>query len=120
MDTERDDVPRYKKKKAKKTPVKSDHKHESANCVFEVESIRFDKIHGIVPATRLVIGTYCPICGRIRSSWNEAYWTPGDRLDTGAWRSGHWSEEAEKEFDPETRTLPFFQIKDFFTQKYVE
>ena len=115
-----DDVPRYRKKKNKNTPTKADHKHEFIDCVFEYDSIRLDKAHGWVPDPKFAIGSYCPVCGRIGTMHNEGWWDDGEKLPSGALRAGNWSAKAQKEFDPETRTLPFFRVEDIFRQKFIK
>ena len=116
MDYEKD-IPRYKKKSNKKAPTKADHKHEYVNCVFEIGSLSYDNAHGFIPCSKLSIGTYCNICGKIGTKHDNS-WDTITRRNIGI--SVDWSPRALAEFDESTRTLPFFCIKDIFKQKYVE
>lgn len=93
----------YRKKSKRRPPKKANHKHENADCVF------FENGHHY---KHLFIGSYCPVCGKIMN-----WLTPLD----GKWRKNDseyphfihsaWTEDALREFNPETRTLPFFEIK---------
>lgn len=123
---DRDDVYReerlfHKPTEKKKKPKKANHKHHYEYCVFETvkEYGRLDPAHGFMPTTELTIGTYCPICGKIGSDnvCNDERWYKQE-----AFR--HYSHtvptaECLREFDPQTRTLPFFRIEDFW-QKEVQ
>lgn len=119
MQTDDEAVVRYRKKRKKKQPKKADHKHEYVDCVFDFnpETIRY-----IIGNKESSIGSYCPTCGKIGDVG------PRDGLG-GRWKKDFsedpsfvapgWTEDAYREFDPETRTLPSFVLNDFF-QKYVE
>lgn len=105
------EIPKYKKKSQKKPPKKANHKHEWADCVYETDTIGYSREKGFYKTTELNIGTYCPVCGKIGSLYNQAY-----RENTSTVpRFYHmkWSKKALKEFDPKTRTLPFFRINQF-------
>ena len=118
-----DDTPRYRKRSHKKTPHKADHKHEFVNCVYGFPELRLDEAHGFVnDGTRLSIGTYCPVCGKIGAHFDPAWREPDEVPKWHHWLVGgsKWSAKAEAEFDERTRTLPFFRIHDMFKQKYVE
>jgi len=114
-----EDVPRYKKKAKKKSPKKANHKHRFENCVLGYNTIALDKAHGVVPSPELSIGTYCPACGKIGvhtdSAWRVKKNDPN--LPAKAMRQTQWSDEAKREFDPHTRTLPYFWLDDWL-QKY--
>lgn len=112
------DIPRYRKKSSKHGEKKSDHKHTYVSCVFERDLPRFDDAHGLVydgESTSFSIGTYCPICGKIGTTCDRG-WT--ELRKTGRWYETGWNEAAQREFNPSSRTLPYFHISDFF-QKYV-
>lgn len=115
-----DDVPRYKKKAKRKTRPKANHKHEFVNCVFEYNEIELDQAHGFVQKPELSIGMYCPVCGKIGTMIDRAYTN-----DINFWpskqdfRTKFWNDDARREFDENTRTLPFFRIDKFFA-KYIE
>lgn len=117
---------KYKKKSNKNPPTKTKHKHNYTPCVFEYNSLRLDKAQGFkydVPAWK--IGGYCPICGKIgyckeicdyinpiytENNWKYmSYLNPVD----------FYNDKAKKEFNPKTRTLPYFFIDNTYLQKYV-
>lgn len=101
--------PPEKKPKTKK----SKHKHIYEPCVFEVENSygRLDQAHGFVTTTELKIGTCCPICGKVGSVclMDDERWYQNPRGNLFTYRNVP-TEEALKEFDPETRTLPFYHL----------
>ena len=112
-----EDIPKYRKKSQKKPPKKADHKHEWANCVYETDTFGYSKEKGFYKTTELTVGKYCPICGKIGAVIDQDY-----RINTSEFPKFYcleWSEKALKEFDPKTRTLPFFRI-DQFKDKFVE
>lgn len=114
-----EDVAKYRKKSQKKTPRKSKHKHDYQPCVLQYERAEFDKVHGFTPTgIEERVGSYCPICGKIGEVDFIRWWFT-------AWNQEHstcWSEpteEAKRELNPETRTLPTFWAGDMFA-KYVD
>lgn len=116
-----DEVPRYKKKAKKKTAKKANHKHRFENCVLGFNTVALDKAHGFVPYPTISIGAYCPVCGKIGpiniDDWFEDEYK--DRMPTlKVWKK-RWNDRAQREFDPCTRTLPYFWLDDQF-QKYVK
>lgn len=115
---QQDDIPRYRKRSKKRGGKKANHKHIYTSCVLERDAPVFDNAHGLVENGRTLfsIGSYCPVCGKIESfikdEWRcRRYVSP---LIYGR----DWNEAAEREFNPETRTLPYFRVHDLF-QKYV-
>ena len=117
------EIPRYKKKAKKKSPVKAKHKHEYQSCVYEYDALKMDRAHGFVEKTRRTIGTYCPICGKVGrfpdSSWFDPMWVAVQLGYSGGDRQCEmWSEDALRELDDARRTLPLFRLDDIF-QKYV-
>lgn len=117
MDEYYDDIPRYKKKTKRPRTPKSNHKHIYQNCVFKYGDVLFWNKHGFVNEERMSIGTYCPICGKIGTTfaddWTKhlTYWPSSSK-----WKE-MWSEEALREFEESTRTLPMFTISDIFQKK---
>ena len=112
-----EDIPKYRKKSQKKPPKKANHKHEWVNCVYETDTVGYSREKGFYKTPELTIGKYCPICGKIGVISDYAW-----RVNTSQYSHFfhyEWTEEAQKEFDPETRTLPFFVI-DQFKDKFVE
>lgn len=119
-----DETVRYKKKAKKKTPKKADHKHEFVTCVYGYNKRVFSKERGFENVPDLSIRTYCPVCGKVGTSFdyeNERY-----VLDNTVRKPSYicpdfdWTDEAKREFNPKTRTLPYFWIKDKWFTKYVE
>ena len=106
-----------------KKPKKSKHKHIYEPCVFESQSIKLDEQHGFINDSRLCVGSYCPLCGKVgsRRLSEDARWYKDTSVIKGSFRyfSIEPTEEALREFDPETRTLPFFKLTDYW-QKEVE
>ena len=108
----------YKKKRRRRPPKKADHKHEFVDCVFEFnpETCRY-----LIDRREFSIGSYCPTCGKVGST------APIGGIH-GKWKMNTaeppyicpaWTDAAEREFDPETRTLPYFMLNDWF-QKFVD
>lgn len=117
-----EEEPRYRKRAQKQTPTKSKHKHDFANCVYEIPKMRLDETHGLVnDQVELSIGTYCTICGKIGTHFDHAWREKEDRPLWNGWIMGEkWSDEAKKEFDESTRMISFFHIDDLWKQKYVQ
>ena len=99
----------YKKKRRRRKPKKADHVHEWDECVYGLS---------FAGNFELSIGTYCPICGKIGIPTYYTKWQNHFKSESGGVYS-EWTEEAEREFDPNTRTLPYFDI-DLFVTKFVE
>ena len=118
-----DDIPKYRKKAQKKGLSRSKHKHTYENCVFWKHERILDNAKGFIfgPGIEYSIGTYCPICNKIGTTYDRS-WTV-DQKDSIAFFSfikTDWNEAAKREFNPETRTLPCFQLKDGeFFQKFI-
>lgn len=110
------EIPKYRKKSQKKPPKKANHKHEWANCVYETTTIAYSREKGFYKTTELNIGTYCPMCGKIGVVDDCNF-----KVNTSPYSkflTYEWSEAAQKEFNPTTRTMPFFKI-DQFKDKFV-
>lgn len=108
-----DEVPKYRKKSNKPHTKKSDHKHESAYCVFEYPSFFSTK-------PTISIGTYCPTCGRVREIrvHDDRY----TELVPSSFSSNYhreWNSLAKAEFNSYTRSLPFFKLPNSWGNKYV-
>ena len=109
-----DEETRYRKKSVKRPPKKSTHKHVFKPCVFETKGIVFDKAHGIVKGpNEYKMGSYCEICGKVGPA-DRKWWCVGN----SRFLLGQYTEEAERQLDPATRTLPTFYLEDYF-QKFV-
>ena len=110
----------HRKRAKHKTVKKSRHKHDFHPCVFEFEGLHFNKMNGFVTIPDVSIGTYCPICGKIGSlcaqGWRQ--WKPPNSNNRAG--SFAYTDDAKRELDPQTRTLPTFWLRDKYSQKYVE
>ena len=117
-----DEVIKYKKKAKKKVPKKAKHKHEFADCVFEYNMKSYDREKGfVVKPIGQDFGGYCVICGRIHRGIGLGGLTNWyTKTLYGASVCYKLSDEAKKELDPKTRTLPTFWVDDYFNQKFVD
>ena len=115
-----DETPKHKKKAKKKKVEKCNHKHQWANCVYDVKNI-WDNTY------QISIGTYCPVCGKIGKyfddSWvdkitNQHKYKYVNSLIPIKYDKYEWNKNAIKEFNITTRTLPHFYIDNAF-DKYV-
>ncbi len=104
-----DDVPKYKKKSKTKPPKKIDHKHTYEPCLIEFPEQYYLKEHNRNGKTHFQFASYCTICGKVghidRDRW---YKDTKCREGNRSWIKVDFSEEAERELNPETRTLPVF------------
>ena len=110
-----DDVPRYKKKARKTGRKRADHRHVYENCVFGWPKLHYEAERGLLygPDIEYSVGTYCPICGKIGDT-KDISWTDVSRRDERGFRgySREWSDAALREFDEETRSLPYFFLDE--------
>lgn len=88
-------------------PKKTYHQHTYKDCVCNIPDVKN------VGEKFLTIWSYCPECGKLRQRPSEKSWM----IRTS--NTIEWSKEAEREFDPETRTLPYFDIDDEW-QEYIK
>ena len=111
-----DDVPKYKKKVTGKTPKKSKHKHLTEPCIIAYPNKWWTKSHLHDGSLHEVIGAYCPICGKIGELKDKSKWYTKDTVFVGTYQLTETvlTEEGKKEFNKETRTLPYFVINDPF------
>ncbi len=82
-------------------------------CVFEYSGIKLDGAHGFIPGpTEYWIGSYCDICGKVGPGGNRWFqWVP---YNGGSFGKFEPTEEAKRQLDPETRTLPTFHLDNVF------
>lgn len=112
-------VPKYKKPAKHVYHKKSDHTHRYNFCVYEYD------FPASVPdreSTREVsIGTYCPVCGKVGARFTRdlRYVHRSEKFKNRFYLSYNWNEEAKKEFDLATRTLPCFFLDHWAETKYV-
>lgn len=109
---------RYRKRAKRKHNPKAKHKHEYQPCVFEYEGIQHSRTQGGVPASETMMGSYCPVCGEI-GSYNVDIWMRWKPVAGGKAGRSEYTEEACRELNSETRTLPTFWLEKGFFQKFV-
>lgn len=100
------EVMRYRKKSARKTPAKSNHKHSFQPCVIETRGVKFSHDRGFYEGEGIAISSYCPICGKLGSR----------RLSI---LFGDYTAEERKQLNPVSRTWPTFRVEDTIRAKYV-
>lgn len=117
-----DDIPKYKKKSTAKPPTKAKHKHVYEPCLFEQLELWYLKPHERKRnKTQLEFGSYCPICGKVGEANRDRWWTLVKKLSGScSYIERVRTEEAERELNPATRTLPVFYIGDEWNPKYVK
>ena len=106
---------RHRKKK-RKTVKKASHKHLNEPCVLEYPANWFMKGY-VSDKMRAAIRGYCPLCGKVNTVDNYERWYVSEKTLYGL--THEVTEEANRELDPATRTLPTFRVKDPFA-KFVE
>ena len=105
------DIPKYQKKSTAKPPAKAKHKHVYEPCLIEQLELWYCKPHERKSnKTMLRFKTYCPICGKVSPQDTKRWWTSVKKH----------TEEAERELNPATRTLPVFYIGDEWRPKFVD
>ena len=113
---EAEDTAPHKKKSKSKSPKKSDHKHLIEPCVVSYQREWFLKEHVRSDERKLTIEGYCPICGKLNSLDDRSKWYKQVLRQGVAFRYYETvlTEEGEREMNPETRTLPYFEIDNPF------
>ena len=123
MNNYEDEAPRHKKKAKKVTPKKARHKHEQANFVAIHTTPVLSREHGFITEDRYDIWLYCPICGKVFDRDTSPRWytyNKKSRPELGIYLGLQYTEEAKREFDPATRTLPCYRLPDGIFTKYIE
>ena len=116
------DIPKYRKKSASRPPTKAKHKHIYEPCLFEQLELWYYKPHERKSnKTYLKFGSYCPICGKVGETDHDR-WRTTVKKHNGvcSYIERVPTEEAERELNPATRTLPVFYIGDQWSPKYVK
>jgi len=108
---------RHRKKSSKRSPKKADHKHVFKLCVFEYPGVEVNRVHGFIPSTKVRMGSYCDICGKVGSG--DDWWYRIVLYNSGVLGRFELTEEGKKQWNPDTRTLPTFHLNDPF-QKAVD
>lgn len=108
----------HKKKADTSSPKKSKHKHLYEPCVVSMPDGWWKKEHLRTGERKLEFRLYCPICGKLDyiddSIRSRMYTTVKKQAATFSYVETVLSEEGEREMNPETRTLPYFEINDPF------
>ena len=112
------DVPRYRKKSMKTGLKRSKHKHQYEPCLLELDNFPDFKT-GRVEGTHIAFQSYCTVCGKI-GDCDVGRWFVNRITPFYEWISEGYTEEAERELDPATRTLPLFRVYDKYFPKFVE
>lgn len=114
------DIPKYRKKSQAKPPAKATHKHAYEPCLIETYRFWWSKPHERDNVRVLHFSSYCPICGKVGGVDSDRWWTAVRECDgvRSYWKDVH-TEEAERELNPTTRTIPVFKADSPFV-KFVE
>ena len=115
-----DTVTKYKKPAKRVHHKKSDHTHRYDFCVYEYDFPA--SVPGRVTTRELSIGTYCPLCGKVgaRFTRDAKYAQHTNRAKNHFYLGYEWNEEALKQFNVSTRTLPCFFLDHWADTKYVK
>lgn len=115
------EVSSYKKKSTGTGTKKSKHKHIYEPCILSYPDDWWNKVHLRHSQRTPFFGAYCPVCGKIGSVKDHSRWYKKEAVFTGnvQWARTVLTEEGEREMNPRTRTLPYFEIDDPFA-KFVE
>lgn len=114
-----DETMPYKKKSKRRAPAKAKHKHDFQPCIFEYEGIQFDSAHGVIPKEKEMFGDYYVVCGKIGHRSDNRWMERVPTSIRGVF-SFEYTEEAKRELNRGTRTLPTFRLKDIWAQKFVQ
>lgn len=116
------DIPKYRKKSTAKPPAKAKHKHVYEPCLFEQLELWYCKPHERKSnKTNLKFGSYCPICGKAGDTDHDRWWTTVKKHNgMFSYLERVHTEEAERELNPATRTLPVFYIGDEWRPTFVK
>ena len=113
----------YKKKSDAAPPKKSKHKHIYEPCLISRPAEWYLKDHLRSGERKLEFRLYCPICGKLDyldDKHRARFYTRVQRQTaTFRYLETVLTAEGEREMNPETRTLPYFEIDDPF-EKFVD
>lgn len=100
---------------------KSNHKHIYEPCVISYPDDWWNKAHLRRRQRTPIFSSYCPVCGKIGYLKDQSRWYNQEPVMTGniLWTRTVLNDEGEREMNPRTRTLPYFEIDDPFV-KFVE
>lgn len=102
------DIPPYRKKAGNKGLRRSKHKHQYEPCLLELYELSPTGKPEDIP---IIFKSYCRCCGKIGDVDVARWYNPPKR--NFLWPSGY-TEEALKELDPKTRTIPLFRVEGYF------
>jgi hypothetical protein len=110
-----DEITPYKKKSTTKPPKKAKHKHLCEPCVISYPRDWHQKQHLRGGERKLAIDSYCHTCGKIMGLKDRERWYKHEVLKGFSYCSVE-TEECLRELNPETRTIPLFEIDDPFAK----
>lgn len=109
-----EEIPRHRKKAAKKTPKKADHKHEYEPVVLSYinRNAFFSGERGFVPARDWAAGRRCILCGRLEHGFPDgSHPQVSARVDI-PWANGTTKRTIIRKV--EFAGLPEIRVKDYF------
>lgn len=111
----------HKKKSTGTGTKKSKHKHIYEPCVLSYPDDWWNKVHLRHGQRIPIFGAYCPVCGKLGTVKDHSRWYKKEAVITGniPWARTTLTDEGEREMNPKTRTLAYFEIDDPFA-KFVE
>lgn len=116
------DIPMYRKKSTASPPAKAKYKHIYEPCLLEELVEWYMKPHERkTNKTQLRFRSYCPICGKVGDMDKDRWWTHVKKSNGSfSYLEPVYTEEAERELNPATRTLPVFYVGDQWRPKFVD
>lgn len=108
------EIPRYRKKAAKRTPKKADHKHDYEPVILSYLNPygEFSRERGFVSHTDYCAGRRCKICGRLDYGFDNGRNVSVANRITIPWIDG--TERHRYVIKEEYRHLPVVKVKDYW------
>ena len=122
MNNIENDIPKYKKKSTAKPPAKAKHKHVYEPCLIEHPADWWNKPHERKRYVRdFQFASYCPVCGKTDSADHDRWFMSVKKYheNGNSYIDVVHTEEAERELNPCTRTIPVFK-SDYPWPKFVK
>lgn len=115
------DIPKYRKKSTATPPTKAKHKHVYEPCLLRRPIDWYMKEHARCGQTDFGFSSYCPMCGKVGPIDIGKWFVSIKCLDVDfePYIKNEYSEEAKRELNPKTRTIPVFDVADPFA-KFVD
>lgn len=110
-----DETTPYKKKSTAKPPAKAKHKHTAEPCVISYPRDWHQKEHLRNGERQFAIDSYCSICGKVMGLKDRERWYK-TRVVKGFSFLDVQTDECLRELNPETRTLPMFEVDGPFAK----